>query len=173
MINVIVTSLRTEDLLCYPGNAEFRILYPATNGIGAMTAVRRILERVVSDPVKVSGQPIQATLSASLYSCVAGDNTRRESIYQQLADDLQKASSEGGNRVVSSFDSSGTQTFSLDRVLKLLEQDKAEDIDEHMVELLLQALPLFEYGDAVLDLDLLDTLAELRKRLKQQIKSPS
>ena len=171
LINVILNSLRTEDLLCYLGHAEFHILYPATNGIGAMTAVKRILERVANSHIKVSGQPMQTTLSASVYSCVAGQQTSIEDIYQQLTEDLKKASSDGGNKAVSSFDSSGPQTFSIDRVLKLIEQDKADDIDEHLLDLLLQALPLFEYGDAVLDLDLLDTLADLRKNLKQKTNS--
>lgn len=173
LINIILQSLRTEDLLCYLGNAEFHILYPATNGIGAMTAVKRILERIAASHINVSGKQMQTTLSASLYSCVAGQQTSLENIYQQLSEDLQQAVAAGGNQVVSSFDSSGPQTFSIDRVLKLIDQDNADDVDEHMVALLLQALPLFEYGDAVLDLELLDTLAELRKRLKKQTNSPA
>lgn len=171
LINVILKSLRTEDLLCYLGHAEFHILYPATNGIGAMTAVKRVLERVADAQINVSGKQMQTTLSASLYSCVASQQSSIDTIYRQLSEDLQEASAGGGNKVISSFDSSGPQTFSIDRVLKLIDQDKADDIDEHMQELLLQALPLFEYGDAVLDLDLLDTLANLRKQLKKKTNS--
>lgn len=171
LINVILKSLRTEDLLCYLGHAEFHILYPATNGIGAMTAVKRVLERVADAQINVSGKQMQTTLSASLYSCVASQQSSLDTIYHQLSEDLQEASAGGGNKVISSFDSSGPQTFSIDRVLKLIDQDKADDIDEHMQELLLQALPLFEYGDAVLDLDLLDTLANLRKQLKKKTNS--
>ena len=173
LINVILKSLRTEDLLCYRGHAEFHLLYPATNGIGAMTAAKRILERVSNSHIKVAGQNLQTSMSGAVYSCVANEHSSLETIYQQLTDDLHKVAAGGGNQLVSTFDSSGSHTYSIDRVLKLLEQDKADDLDKHMAGLLLQALPLFEYGDAVLDLELLDTLAALRKRLQKQTTSPS
>ena len=171
LINLILNSLRTEDLLCYLGHAEFHILYPATNGIGAMTAARRILDRVEHSQISVSGQKLQTTLSGSVYSCVADEHSSLDHIYQHLAEDLKKAIAEGGNRVISSMDGGGTQALSVDRVLKLLEKDQGDEIDQHLVKLLLEVLPLLEYGDAMLDLDLLDTLANLRRRLSQQAQS--
>ena len=43
---IIQQVLRREDILCYLGNAEFYILYPATNGIGATIGVNRILKSI-------------------------------------------------------------------------------------------------------------------------------
>ena len=168
LINLILNSLRTEDLLCYLGHAEFNILYPATNGIGAMTAAKRILHKVDKTSIKIAGEKLHTTLSASVYSCLADEHSRLDTIYQQLGEDLQQAISQGGNRVVSSVDSSSSQSVSIDRVLRLLERDQGDEIDQHLNALLLEVLPLLEYGDATLDLELLDTLASLRRRLSQQ-----
>ena len=81
-------TLRREDTLCYLGNAEFYLLYPATNGIGATTAVNRIFRDLSGSKVNIAGKPVPITLSAAVYSCIANEGFDIEHIYASLGEGL-------------------------------------------------------------------------------------
>ncbi|MDH3388683.1 MAG: diguanylate cyclase, partial [Gammaproteobacteria bacterium] len=81
---VIQKTLRREDCLSYFGNAEFCLLYPATNGIGATTVMNRIIEEVSSAKLGSAGNEVPVTLSAAVYSCIANEDIDLEQIYAAL-----------------------------------------------------------------------------------------
>ncbi|MFT5219222.1 MAG: diguanylate cyclase (GGDEF)-like protein [Gammaproteobacteria bacterium] len=64
--NIIQKTLRFEDSLCYSGNAEFYLWYPATNGIGATSGINRILQQIALRKIKVAGKLIPITLSGAV-----------------------------------------------------------------------------------------------------------
>ena len=161
----IQKTLRTEDTMCYLGNAEFYLLYPATNGIGATDGVNRILKRVSSSPIRIDDMQIKVTLSGSVYSCLATDNDDLEQIYALLDVSLEKAQSAGGNRVVSSTVSSEERHVSVDRALKLIEQGSTDELAADAAPLLLSILPLLDYADGVLKLGLRSVNSKLREKL--------
>jgi diguanylate cyclase (GGDEF)-like protein len=161
----IQQTLRTEDTMCYLGNAEFYLLYPATNGIGATDGVNRILKRVSSSPIRIDDMQVKVTLSGSVYSCLATDNNNLEQIYALLDVSLEKAQSAGGNRVVSSTVSNEEHSISVDRALKLIEQGSTDELTVDAAPLLLSILPLLEFADGVLKLGLRSVNSKLREKL--------
>jgi len=162
---IIQQSLRTEDSLCYLGNAEFYLLYPATNGIGATDGVKRILKRVSSSPIRIDDMQAKVTLSGAVYSCMATDNSDLEQIYAQLDGSLQQAQSAGGNRVVSSTAAIEERRVSVDRALKLIEQGSTDELTTDAAPLVLSILPLLEFADGVLKLGLRSVNSKLREKL--------
>lgn len=162
---IIQQTLRTEDTVCYLGNAEFYLLYPATNGIGATDGVNRILKRVSSSPLRIDDMQVKVTLSGAVYSCLATDNSDLEQIYAQLDVSLEQAQSAGGNRVVSSSASSEERRVSVDRALKLIEQGSTDELNSDAAPLLLSILPLLEFADGVLKLGLRSINSKLREKL--------
>jgi two-component system cell cycle response regulator len=162
---IIQQTLRTEDTVCYLGNAEFYLLYPATNGIGATDGVNRILKRISSSPIRIEDMQIKVTLSGAVYSCLATDNSDLEQIYAQLNVSLQQAQSAGGNRVVSSSASGEERRVSVDRALKLIEQGSTDELNSDAAPLLLSILPLLEFADGVLKLGLRSINSKLREKL--------
>lgn len=162
---IIQQTLRTEDTLCYLGNAEFYLLYPATNGIGATDGVNRILKRISSSQIRIEDKQVKVTLSGAVYSCLATDNTDLEQIYAQLNVSLEQAQSAGGNRVVSSSASGKERHVSIDRALKLIEQGSTDDLTSDAAPLLLSILPLLEFADEVLKLGLGSVNSKLREKL--------
>ncbi len=162
---IIQQTLRTEDTVCYLGNAEFYLLYPATNGIGATDGVNRILKRVSSSPVRIEDMQVKVTLSGAVYSCLATDNSDLEQIYAQLNVSLEQAQSAGGNRVVSSSASGEERRVSIDRALKLIEQGSTDELTSDAAPLLLSILPLLEFADGVLKLGLGSVNSKLREKL--------
>ena len=163
---IIQQTLRTEDTVCYLGNAEFYLLYPATNGIGATDGVNRILKRISSSPIRIEDKQVKVTLSAAVYSCLATDNTDLEQIYAQLNASLEQAQSAGGNRVVSSSASGKERHVSIDRALKLIEQGSTDELTSDAAPLLLSILPLLEFADEVLKLGLGSVNSKLREKLE-------
>jgi two-component system cell cycle response regulator len=162
---IIQQTLRTEDTVCYLGNAEFYLLYPATNGIGATDGVNRILKRVSGSPMRIEDMQIKVTLSGAVFSCLATDNSDLEQIYAQLNVSLQQAQSAGGNRVVSSSASGEERRVSVDRALKLIEQGSTDELNSDAAPLLLSILPLLEFADGVLKLGLRSINSKLREKL--------
>jgi two-component system cell cycle response regulator len=162
---IIQQTLRTEDTVCYLGNAEFYLLYPATNGIGATDGVNRILKRVSSSPMRIEDMQVKVTLSGAVFSCLATDNSDLEQIYAQLNVSLQQAQSAGGNRVVSSSASGEERRVSVDRALKLIEQGSTDELNSDAAPLLLSILPLLEFADGVLKLGLRSINSKLREKL--------
>ncbi len=162
---IIQQTLRTEDTVCYLGNAEFYLLYPATNGIGATDGVNRILKRISSSPIRIDDMQVKVTLSGAVYSCLATDNSDLEQIYAQLDVSLERAQSAGGNRVVSSSASSEERRVSVDRALKLIEQGSTDELNSDAAPLLLSILPLLEFADGVLKLGLRSVNSKLREKL--------
>jgi hypothetical protein len=67
---------------------------------------------------------------------------------------VQRAISNGGNQIISATPVGEKQNISLDRALRLIESDKAEDLKVHARSLLLTALPLLEFAESNLALEL-------------------
>lgn len=163
---IIQQTLRTEDTLCYPGNAEFCLLYPATNGIGATDGIKRILKRVSSSSIRIEDMQVKVTLSGAVYSCLATENSDLEQIYAQLDSGLEQAQAAGGNRVVSSSAAIEERPVSVDRALKLIEQGTSDELTTDAAPLLLSILPLLEFADGVLKLGLRSVNSKLREKLE-------
>ena len=162
---IIQQTLRAEDTVCYLGNAEFYLLYPATNGIGATDGVNRILKRVSSSPIRIDDIQVKVTLSGAVYSCLATDKSDLKQIYAQLDVSLEKAQSVGGNRVASSSASNEEHPVSVDRALKLIEQGSTDELTSDAAPLLISILPLLEFADGVLKLGLRSVNSKLREKL--------
>ncbi|MDH3221622.1 MAG: diguanylate cyclase [Gammaproteobacteria bacterium] len=163
---IIQKTLRREDCLSYFGNAEFCLLYPATNGIGATTCMNRIIEEVSSAKLGSVGKEVSVTLSAAVYSCIANEDIDLEKIYAALDRGLVRARSLGGNQVVSSGQPAQQGVASIDRALKLIAAGSADQIADQAGPLLLAVLPLLEYADEALQLGLSVVNRDLRAKLK-------
>jgi len=162
---VLQQTLRREDRLCYLGNAEFYLLYPATNGIGATVAINRILKTVSGKHLKVDDKKLTVTLSGAVFSCIANSNTELEQIEKKLDQGLAQARDKGGNQIVSATSAGQDRAISIDRALHLIDTGKIEDLSQHAAPLLLRLLPLLEFSDEVLQLGLDSVSRDLRARL--------
>ena len=164
-------SLRREDMLCYLGNADFHLLYPATNGIGATAALNRIIDTIAKGSINVAGKRIKLSISGAVYSCIASGQTGLESIYRKLGQGIREAKEQGGNRLVSTSSAAEQREISLDRALKLINSGGKDKLTEHAGELLLGVLPLLEFADETLDLGLEAVNRDLRRQLEGEAKA--
>ena len=159
-------TLRREDTLCYLGNAGFRLLYPATNGIGATAALNRIIEQLSRASISAAGNEISVTLSAAVHSCIASDSVDLEAIYEKLDEGVKRAQEQGGNCLVSTGPGSEQREYSVDRALQLIAADRSADLAAHARPLLLSVLPLLDFADDVLELGLESVSRDLRHKLE-------
>ncbi len=165
---IIKHTLRREDTMCYLGKAEFYLLYPATNGIGATSAVNRIYDNVACCKMKIAGKKVPVTLSGAVYSCIASESIELCQIYKQLDKGLAKALEQGGNQLVGMSSCSEEWAFSIDRVLKLIESGETDDLGQHAAALILAVMPLVEFGDDTLKLGLESVTRKLRLQLQEK-----
>lgn len=164
---IVQHTLRREDTLCYLGNAEFHLLYPATNGIGATSAVNRIFENVSGSKIPIAGKNVPVTLSGAVFSCIASEETDLEDIFARLDQGLAQAQANGGNQIVSSTVNLEARVFSIDRALKLIESGRTDDLVKHAAPLLQSVLPLLEFADGELQLG----LESINQKLREQLES--
>jgi len=163
---IVHRRLRREDSLCYLGNVDFCLLYPATNGIGATTTVNRIFDNLSGKKVTIGGKKVPISLSGAIYSCIASEGIDIEDIYLKLGEGLAQAQANGGSQVIHCTTGSEERMFSVDHALKLIESNKTDELCEHAAPLLLSVLPLLEFADELLQLDLQSVNQKLRQQLK-------
>ncbi len=163
-------TMRREDTLCYLGNGDFKLLFPATNGIGAIAGIKRVLSNVEQSRIKIGGQRVAITLSAAVFSCIADADVDLQKIDEQLDASLGIAVERGGNQVVSSTPFDEARAMSVDRALKLLAAGRGDDLSGDIDSLMLQLLPLLDFADECLRLDLEQVRADLRAKLESRVR---
>lgn len=168
---IIQKTMRSEDTLCYLGNAEFNLLFPATNGIGSAIGLRRIVDAVTKKDIQIEGEAVSTPLAAAIYSCVPTSNTTIEAVTEVLRRRLGEALAQGGedgqtgNNIVSSSQVSEAVTISVEKALKMLERDDASELSPYAKALMIDILPFIEYADGELNLGLHTSDLRLREQL--------
>jgi len=160
---IIQQVLRREDILCYLGNAEFCILYPATNGIGATIGINRIIKSISERKIRIAGKRMSISLSGAIFSCIATEKSSVEKIHQQLNSGLAQAISGGGNQIVNLAPQGEKPPASIDHALKLIESNATDDLQTQALDLMLTVLPLLELAEQALDLGLKPVIQNLRQ----------
>ena len=164
---IMQLTIRGEDILCYLGNAEFCILYPATNRIDAATTVNRFLKNLEKHSIRIAGKRVPVVISGAIASSLANQETTVESLMKAVDEQLAEAISRGGNCIVSLPQPNEDEHISLAKALKMIERDTTDGLSAHVGNLLLEIMPLLEYADQVLELDIKSVNQSLRKRLKR------
>jgi len=160
-------TVRGEDIVCYLGNAEFYILYPATNRIDAATTVNRFLNNIGKHSIRIAGKQVPVTISGAIASNVINQEITVESIIKMVDEQLKEAISRGGNCIVSSPQANEDEYISVAKALKMIEFNTTAGLSSRVGNLLLDIMPLLEYADKVLDLDLKSVNQSLRERLNR------
>jgi two-component system cell cycle response regulator len=163
---IMQLTVRGEDILCYLGNAEFCILYPATNRIDAATTVNRFLKNIEKHSIRIAGKRVPVVISGSIASSHVNQETTVESLMKIVDEQLAEAISRGGNSIVSLSHPGEKEHISVAKALKMIERGTTDDLSAHAGNLLLDIMPLLEYADNALDLGLKSVNQSLRKRLK-------
>ena len=164
---IVQQTLRREDSLCYLGNAEFCVLFPATNGIGATIGVNRIVESIASRRIRIAGKQVPVTLSGAIYSCIATEETSLDRVYSVLDASIKQAVVDGGNRIVNTLPQGEERVYSIDRALKLIDAGNTDDLSSHASGLLQTVMPLIEFADQTLQLEMDSMLQSFRAKLDQ------
>jgi diguanylate cyclase (GGDEF)-like protein len=151
---IIQETMREEDVLSYLGNADFCLLYPATNGIEASTAANRILKNIEKHENQIGEKIVPISISGAISSNVASEDTTVEKLMNILDEQIARAVSQDGNCVVVAPRSKEKEHISVERAIKLIEQGQTEGLEDHLSEIVRSIIPLLEYADQFMDLDL-------------------
>ncbi len=162
---IIQESMREEDVAAYIGNANFCLLYPATNGIEASVAANRILKNIAKHDHIIDGKTVPIAINGAISSSVASENTTVEKLMKILDELIARAISEGDNKIASALLPDEKEYMTVERALKYIEHGAADGIKDHLGELVLSILPLLEQADLVLDLELESVNKSLKERL--------
>jgi two-component system cell cycle response regulator len=162
---LIQSTIRLDDTVGYIGNGEFLLLYPATNGIGASIALKRIMQEVRKQPIKIEVKKYNLTLSAGLISCLGKDEIDDTFILNNVDKRLQEAIQQGGNKIIS-FDQGNKKAFlSIDSALRMIDNDNMENLEPYLIDTVLRTLPLLETADRLNNLDISDLIDQLKEKL--------
>ena len=162
---IIQETMREEDVLSYLGNADFCLLYPATNGIEASAAANRILKNIGKHDNKIDGKTVPIVISGAISSSAASEDTTVEKLMEILDELTARAASDGDNKIVSALPPNEKEYMTVERALKYINHGASDGIRDHLSELLLSILPLLEHADQTLDLELESVVKSLKERL--------
>ncbi len=162
---IIQETMREEDVLTYIGDAEFCLLYPATNGIEASVAANRIVKNIEKHNNQIDGQTVPIAISGAISSSVASEDTTVEKLMDILDGLLVTALSQGDNKILSAARPDEKEYMTIERALEYIEHGAGDRIKDHLGELVLSILPLLEHADLALDLELESVNKSLQERL--------
>ena len=162
---IIQETMREEDVLSYLGNADFCLLYPATNGIEASAAANRILKNIGKHDNKIDGKTVPIVISGAISSSAASEDTTVEKLMEILDELTSRAASDGDNKIVSALPPNEKEYMTVERALKYIKHGASDGIKDHLSELLLSILPLLEHADQTLGLELESVVKSLKERL--------
>lgn len=165
---IMQQTLRREDILCYLDKAEFCVLFPVTNAIGAIKGINRIRESIAKQRMRIAGKPVPVTLSGAIYSCIADETTSFESVNEILDKRLAEAVRKGGNCIVGASRASEKRPMTVDKALQMIANNTTDGLADHARGLVLDILPLLEYADQTLKLGVGTLNQSLRDQLNQQ-----
>ncbi len=151
---IIQETMREEDVLAYIRGTDFCLLYPATNGIETSVAANRILKNIEKHENKIGEKIVPISISGAISSNVASEDTTVEKLMNILDEQIARAVSQDGNCVVVAPRSKEKEHISVERAIKLIEQGKTGGLEDHLSEMVHSIIPLLEYADQFMDLDL-------------------
>jgi len=163
---ILQQSIRSEDTLCYLGSAEFCILFPATNGIGAAVCVDRVQKKILTCKVRAAGKLVPVSLSGAIYTDIAEPDTDSGTVLGTLQMRLREAIAQGGNRIVSAPQGSEKVSISVDQALRFIAGRNTDSLQPVARDLMLSILPLLEYCDSALNLGMKSVNRSLQEKLK-------
>ncbi len=167
---VLQKIVRREDTLCYSGHGRFTILYPATNALGALTAIKRIKAATDKTQVKLGDKTQTITFSGAIYTSLASKAVSIASIQNELERRLDEALSKGDSEIITSGhkDEKSSCHPSIERALTLIEKDKTDDLKAHTKALMTRTIPLLRFSNAQLNLGMDKVIDSLTERLKSR-----
>ncbi len=163
--------VRREDTLCYSGHGRFTVLYPATNALGALTAIKRIQAATDKTQVKLGDKKEAITFSGAIYTSLASEAITPEGIQNELEKRLKEALIKGANEIVSVGNKDGLSNrskLSVQRALTLIEANKTDELGVHSKELMTQVIPLLRFSDKHLNLGMEKVIESLIQRLNKR-----
>lgn len=166
---ILNKTIRKEDTLSYAGQGQFILLYPATNALGAIAAINRVVKATESKTIKIKDASVYIQFCGAIYTCLASESISVDSIQSELDNRLSGALSKGPGEIVTSGHKADTkQKISVDRALSLVEKNEIDELQEHSKELMNRIMPLLEFCDKGLKLGLGKVITSLQERLDKR-----
>ncbi|MCP4077161.1 MAG: diguanylate cyclase [Gammaproteobacteria bacterium] len=142
---IIEKMIRREDSYAYFGDETFALLYPVTNGIGANTATKRLVEEIHNTLLNHQQQSIKVSLSAGLYSTLPTEELSTERVLSIIEQRLKKAEKKGGGQIVSSKSELEQNKVSIEQALNMINFNRTESLVKQIPGLLDGIMPLLEF----------------------------
>lgn len=163
-------TIRREDILSYSGHGRFTILYPATNAIGALIAIKRLKTSSDKTQMTIDGSTQTITFSGAIYTNLANEVIDVDHIQNELEKRLDEALIKGDGEIITSGHKDETSTCkpSVERALALIEKDNTEDLKAHSKSLMKQIIPLLRFSDEQLNLGMENVIESLLQRLNKR-----
>lgn len=142
---MIEQKIRREDVFAYLGDEIFAIFYPLTNGLGAHTAIKRLMEKIQSTQLKHGEANLSISLSVGLYSTIPSENQDIEQLMSVIEQRLEKAESLGGGQIVSSKTEQEKNNPSIDQAINMIAFNRSDELIRQIPYLVDSLLPLLEF----------------------------
>lgn len=166
--------VRLEDILGNYDDAQFAVISPGTTLQQCMSFAARIREAINAANVAIQGQSLHLAISVGIagnqfdvHCATAGD------LLTLAARRMFRVMAAGGNRVLGAEEAATLRPdlVNLERALAILDMDQPEALATRAVPLTQRLLPLLEYIDKELKLDL--PMERLARRIEQLADSQS
>jgi two-component system cell cycle response regulator len=96
---MLVSSVRTDDIICRYGGDEFLLILPETSAADASQIAERARRTVSESPVLIREATVKASVSIGLAARHRGTEVTLDGLLKQIDDALMACKREGRNQI--------------------------------------------------------------------------
>jgi diguanylate cyclase (GGDEF)-like protein len=170
---IVQSCTRTEDTTARMRGAHFTVLMPGTAPTAAAVVAERIRTSIAAKPFSHAGVTVSVTASVGLVTLgrIKADNFQE--LMHAAERNLTLAKADGGNRLSIGYndslhvaEESVIEQPDMETALRLIEKNEGGKLLPYLPELTARLVPFLELANRNLDLDIADTLAAIKDKLK-------
>lgn len=142
--SLLQKTVRKEDTVARASLAQFLVSLPTARATNANELARRIASAVEAYEIKINGKPWTLSLSIGVYASQAGTQVDPAAVLQNVRQALEESLQQGSSQisVVGFTGDDDTPPFSIDRLLRTLEQTGQLPVELPIEQLIATLRPL-------------------------------
>lgn len=154
---LIANKCRKEDILAYQGDLQIAVLTSTVDYTESIALANRLYKAIGAARIKYRGDYIRTTVSVGAANTALDFCSSLDDLLGLATGRMKKALAEGGNRVVVADQPQlvvPTPMPLVQRALQMLAEGQTEALNPHLADLMRKVLPLIDYANRQLELDL-------------------
>lgn len=157
LAKLIANKCRKEDIIAYQGDYQITVLTSTVDYAESIALANRLYKAIAAAKIKYRGDHIRTTVSVGAANTALDFCSSLDDLLGLAGARMQRAMDEGGNRAIVADQPQLLIPLPMpliQRALQMLAEGQTEALNPHLADLMRKILPLVDYANRQLELDI-------------------